>query len=344
MEVPTGTSFVWLELIWEWRGKGSQLTAFLVSPSCVLRTNCGKFIGAYTSPAKERQMLSSNIRGGFKTTSAALLLGMAGAFVGTSASAGISTSGVYAFEEDAGSGFTSAPNNEVGDLAFVESMYNANTGKFDWKVGFNTNGDGELPEGFVLAVNDGPVPKGHTGYLTALYFDATDPNNPIVTAYGYNGDNSATSHQYGTPNWVYDAGSDTWSPPTDAPDRIASSLNAATSAFLNSATVDTSGSEADVVFSLSIDSNILNSHTPLYPNTGPGYLGIAYSTSIGVWQHPFVDFNAQYNGDGYLTSWEFDQSTYGWFDFTGGTAIEVPEPVAALLAPAALFLLRRRQA
>ncbi len=272
----------------------------------------------------------------------------AGLMIGNAAHAGIvgpeDDNCVYVFEQNAQTGFYNNPNDEVGELAFIESMYNPNTGQFDWTVGYNANGDGELPEGFSLTVNDGPVPDHITGYLAAVYFDATDPNNPIVSAYAYNGDDSATSHKYGTSDWVYDANTDTWSPPTDAPDPIASSLDPGTASFLNSASVDTSGVLADVVFSMSLDAGAINSHVPAYPNNGPGWLGLAYSTSIGAWQHGFKSFNAQYDQDGYLTQWEFDRATYGWYDFTDGAAEKVPEPVAALLAPAALLMLRRRSA
>ncbi len=291
-------------------------------------------------------MIGSIKQGGFKGASSAVLTaGVFGlALAGTTATAGLSNV-EFAFSENATDGFFKAPNNVVGDLEFVDSTYNPDTQKFTWVAGYNQSPDGKLPEGFVLAVNDGPMPKHLTGYLAAFYFDATNPAAPVVSAYAYNGENSATSFDYGTFEWSQDPGTGEWSPPTDAPDPIASTLNPATAGFVTASSVSDSDARADRVFTLEIDAAYINAHSPLYPNTGPGYLGVAYDTGIGVWLHPFVDFDAQYNGDGYLDQWNFNRDTYGWFDFTEGTAEErdVPEPATILLVAAPLLAFARRR-
>src|SRR5690606_41362588 len=90
-----------------------------------------------------------------------------------------------------------------------------------WLVNFGSvpNHSSWNPDGSTLALNNGPNPKGHAGELALLYFDASR-STPVLTAYGYNGQNSVTtfydgSHSNGTqfpdlidssrggPGWVH---------------------------------------------------------------------------------------------------------------------------------------------
>ncbi len=267
-----------------------------------------------------------------------VIVGAFAGLVGASASAGIlhdqEGDCYFAFYEDQQTGFTNSPNNEVGDLVFVDSFYNPTSETFRWEIGYDQNVDGELPDSFVLAVNDGPKPKTITGYIAAIYFDGTGGGAPVVSAYAYNGRDSATSHDHGD-----------YVDPTSAPDRIVSTLDGSSPAFVNEASVSNSDPRADRVFVLELDATPINAHTPTYPNAGPGWLGIAYSTSIGVWMHPFKEPDTAYDGDGYLTQFDFDRLSYGWYDFSDGEAEKriVPEPAVALLLAAPLAALRRRR-
>jgi hypothetical protein len=135
-----------------------------------------------------------------------------------------------------------------GQIQAVSSVFNARTGNLTFELTFGN----QISDGFTVAINDGPNPKGHAGELALLYFDATNMNDVIVTAYNYNGLNTQTSYQDGSP-----AGG------TQPADRLESTIGLSDSPW------DITASAEDVdgkrVFRLEMDTTSINNHTPIYP-------------------------------------------------------------------------------
>ena len=248
----------------------------------------------------------------------------------------------------------------------VYSSFNATSQTLTWEATFNFNplapshftglSEGALPSGFVLVLNDGGEPKGHVGELAAVYFDAvTDPDNPIVTVYAYNGGNSATSNRYGIDPMFAD--------PAPGPVQIVSSL--IDSRFLLDAELDDS-TAGKRTLSMTLDVSRINSFDPtlgginpefeaynyntMSSDAGPiaeGWSGIGYDDTIGIWFPPFIAY-ADYAPDGFLKTgsdgWGMGADSVGYYDIE---MRDVPEPASALLLAVGSVLLasgRRRGA
>ncbi|MEM7624042.1 MAG: PEP-CTERM sorting domain-containing protein [Planctomycetota bacterium] len=262
---------------------------------------------------------------------------------------------LFAFEESGP--FTVQPEDR-SDIVFssISSTFDSDTNVLSWEATFEPNSspspgntpEDTLPEGFVLVINDGPMPKGNVNQLAVVYFDAdTDPANPIATVYGYNGAESATSHFQGVSDMFVD--------PAPGPVQIASSLNDPSLLIEGSTTDNPDGTRT---LRMVIDATTINEFVPADPAVNlpggepleGGYFGIGYSTSIGVWFHPFVTTSAQYGDDGFLLptidGWNAARADFGFFDESDLEAQLVPEPTTALLtlAGGTLFLARRRKA
>lgn len=282
---------------------------------------------------------------GFSALACAMTIGM-----GASASADM-----FAFD-DAGP-FQDHPEDK-SDIVIrsVNSTFDDSTNVFSWEATFDRNTspspgntpEDTLPEGFVLVVNDGPMPKGNVNQLAAVYFDAdTDPANPITTVYAYNGAESATSHREGVSSMFIN--------PAPAPVQIASSLNDASLVIESSSTDNVDGSRT---LKLVLDATSINNFSPADPTVNlpggetipGGFFGIGFSTSVGVWFHPYVNTSAEYGADGFLTpnldGWNASRRDFGFYDEADLTARLVPEPTSALLAlgVGSLFIARRRKA
>ncbi|MEE9405430.1 MAG: PEP-CTERM sorting domain-containing protein [Algisphaera sp.] len=251
----------------------------------------------------------------------------------------------------------SAPVEGIGaEIHTVNTTYDDVTERFTWDVVFNPGPGGAQPNGFTLVVNDGPMPKGHTGELAALYFDATGAHQaaPIVTAYAYNGADSATSFRHSD---FHDVVADA----QNAPDTIISSLNDAS--FIETAQV-IDNADGTRTMRLAIDASAINAHSPseasidqLNGDAPLSWLGLAFAQKMGVWFHPYnLARDTIYNDDGFLfedttnlaeTGW-WVASNYGTLDATDldTTSSVVPEPASMLIAVGGLALLagRRRRA
>lgn len=269
--------------------------------------------------------------------------------------AGSASADLFSFEDNGP--FVDHPEDR-SDIVFrsVSAIFDSDTNVFTWEATFDPNPtpsagstpEDTLPEGFVLVVNDGPMPKGNVNQLAAVYFDAdTDPNNPITTVYAYNGAESATSHREGISSMFVD--------PAPAPVQIASSLNDP-SLLIEGASID--NLDGSRTLRMVLDATSINSFVPTGTTenvmTGEelpgGFFGIGFSTSIGVWFHPYVTTSAEYDNDGFLLpsleGWNAARNDFGFYDEADLTAELVPEPTTAALALAAgsLFLTRRRKA
>jgi hypothetical protein len=149
------------------------------------------------------------------------------------------------------------------------------------------------PDGFTVAFNNGPNPKGHAE-LALFYFDGTvDP--PVVTAYAYNGQNLFTSY--------FDGGEASGTQP---PDPIASSL--VDDFVIEASRIDDGNG---VTMSMTIDTEVVNAHMPLYV-ASYDWLGAQWDDRFGIWYHPVSGLNASYDDDGLLTQWSFQAQA--WID------------------------------
>ncbi len=181
-----------------------------------------------------------------------------------------------------------------GNIHRVETSYNESTGQLAFSLTVDDSSDG-----FTLAINDGPNPKGHAGEMGLFYFDDSGPE-PTVSVYSYNGQNTQTSWQDGSPEGGI-----------QAPDQIASSLAGDNPFSEIQVSFDESGNK---VMTFSVDSNVLANHTPAYP--GPGgdaeWSGAQFGEDVGIWLHPVKGLETAYGEDGYLEDWS--SASQGWFD------------------------------
>lgn len=233
---------------------------------------------------------------------------------------GVASADVYSWEWNAGD--TSVSNNG-GIMEHIETRYNTVSERFVFNVTFSN----QITEGYTLAVSPGANPKGHAGELALLYFDANDMNNVRLNAFAYNGQNTQTSYNDGTPA----AG-------IQAPDKIATSLDVIDAATIAATAVDHDGKRT---FSLTLDATAINAHIPANP--GPGgpaeWTGLEYGALMGIWFHPVRDLTTAYGGDGFLTNWDARQ---GWLDGSNFTTT-VPAPASAASLLALAFAGRRRR-
>lgn len=235
---------------------------------------------------------------------------------------------LYVWDWDAGVDGTSGLNMNGGEFSSIHAEYNSDTQRFLWDVTFAD----QITDGYTLAVNNGPNPKGHAGELGLIYFDATGAD-ARVTAYAYNGVNSMNSYKDGSPT----SG-------TQTPDMIlAASMVDSTmlnhSSVMEASVVD--GMDGSRRMMLEMDASVINGHTPEYP--GPDgieeWTGVQFAELLGLWMHPLKNLSTSYNEDGTLSQWSGSQ---GWFD--GSNFETVPTPGAAvLLSLGAMVGTRRRR-
>lgn len=213
-------------------------------------------------------------------------------------------------------------NNNAGVMTRIYTRFNSNSGVLRWEVDFADT----VTDGFTLAMNDGPNPKGHAGELGLIYFDATGAT-PEITAYAYNGLNTSTSYKDGngqvggnqTPDMILGAAQrDQW--------------------VLNGSVVPLGAGQR---FILEIQVADIVSHDPMYPSGQNDWFGIGFAEKVGWWFHTYKNLQTSYE-NGHLTNWAF--STQGWSDTSNVTTTLVPAPGAVALAGfAALAATPRRR-
>jgi len=181
-----------------------------------------------------------------------------------------------------------------GDIQHVMTSYNESSGELVFSMKVTDEADG-----FTVAINDGPNPKGHAGEMSLFYFDGTAAD-PTVTAYAYNGKNTQTSWMDGAPETG-----------TQAPDQIATSMDPGSPFNYVEMTVDENG---DKIMSFSVDANVLGDHVPANP--GPGgadeWSGAQFGEDVGIWLHPVRGLETSYDDNGYLDQWSIEGQ--GWYD------------------------------
>lgn len=216
-------------------------------------------------------------------------------------------------------------NSDGGKINNVNTSFNDATNQFKFEVNLGKTKSGGKTDGFWLAVNDGPNPKGHAGELALLYFDAFGPSGPTLTAYGYNGFNGDTSYKDGSP-----------ASGNQAPDKILTSLSNGSS-WVNGLTY-TNNSDGSRTLGFDINATAINGRSPMYPGSTP-WTGLQFDNKIGMWLHTVNDLDAQYGADGFLTNWSYGEQ--GWLDFSNKDA--VPEPASMIVLGGAAVLAMRKK-
>ena len=192
--------------------------------------------------------------------------------------------GTYTFSKDNPPG-----SDGGGDIKNVTTSYNAGSNEFSFSLKVD-----DISQGFTLALNGGPNPKGHEGEMALLYFDASGPD-PVVSVYAYNGQNTQTSWQDGSK-----AGG------IQAADHI---LNSTANADLFSNITVTDDGAGNKIFSFTMDATMIQNHDPAYGPDGD-WTGVAFGDEIGLWLHPVKGLSTSYDGDGHLTQWSGAQGYY----------------------------------
>jgi hypothetical protein len=213
----------------------------------------------------------------------------------------------------------------AGTINAISTFYDSSTQEFNWYSNHSSMADGAVANAFWLVVSDGPNPKGISGQLAAIYFDASKAGTPKVSVYGYNGVNGSSS-------W-YDGASDAG---TQSAVKIANSL---TAGLVNNAfsTVEANGT---TTLGMSLNVSGINS------KVGNGFEGINFTDNLGIWFHPVTCTDSAYDAQGFLT--KFDFRDQGWFDIAGGKTAPkgapVPEPasIAAIGLGIAAMVRRKR--
>lgn len=249
---------------------------------------------------------------------------MAMAALALSSSAGLAAT--YQFNWSAGQNMV---NNSAGAFDSITATFDTGTQRFVWDVVFSN----QITQGYTLAVNNGPNPKGIAGELALIHFDAsTSFNSPKVTVYAYNGQNVINSWSDGNANVN---GNQT-------PDLIKSAND---TSWINSAQVtDFSGKRR---FLLDVNVASINAHNPLYPGNSGDWTGVQFDQMIGLWFHTFKGLSTSYGSHGQVTGWNFN--TQGWFDAANIATVQIiPLPAAAWTGLVGLagvgYLTRKRRA
>jgi len=242
------------------------------------------------------------------------------------ATAGSAGATIYQWDWQVGDPGHYGTNNNGGTFESITSTFDNITNALTWDVTFSD----QVTEGFTLALNNGPNPKGHAGELALLYVDLTNMTNPQMLAYAYNGRDSNNSYKDGRGNV---AGLQTPDDIVDAGDR------GGTGWINNLAVHDTPDGARRIVFD--IDATVINTTTPMYPGSSP-WFGTGYGKDLGIWFHPYRDLETEYDaGTGLLKKWK---GHGGYFDGRNFETHEVPAPgPVALIAGAGVLAGSRRR-
>jgi hypothetical protein len=235
----------------------------------------------------------------------------------------MSSASVWTFDWKKGD---SGQGGNAGTIKSIKSTFDDVSDRFTYSftIDKKSGNSSSKVDGFYLAMNDGPNPKGKPGELAILYFDARDTNNLKLTAYGYNGKTSG----------AHDSWKDgSTASGTQAPDKILSSIT--NTGWINNMSYK-KNADGSVTASIDIKAAGINNRNPLYPSAGVSYEGIAYDNKVGIWFGAVDTSWTGYGTDGFLKSFDFGDVSY--VDASNLNA--VPEPLT-LLGVAGLALASR---
>jgi hypothetical protein len=213
------------------------------------------------------------------------------------------------------------PGNS-GDVKGASAIFAPDTNTLE----FTTTVKKGKTDGFQVVFSPGPNPKGYSGELAALYFDASSAGTPKITAYAYNGLNPDNSWQDGDEA----AG-------IQAPDKILSSIK--TPSFVKSTTTKDNGN-GTVTLGFKIDATTINNHTPKYPGAAP-WTGVEFGSKLGLWLKTFDISSIKYDSKGFISS--LNRTHTGYYDFSNQHTTPVPEPATMTALALGALALRRRK-
>jgi len=215
-------------------------------------------------------------------------------------------------------------NDTGGRFESVHSTFDTLSKELVWSVTFSNT----ITQGFTLALNNGPNPKGHAGELALLYVDARNASDVRVTAYAYNGQNSSNSWRDG--NGVVSG--------NQRADIIKNDAQRS-SWLMDSGVVDSGGKRT---ITIRFDASDLLNHNPMYPDAVDPWKGIGFGNGLGLWMHAFRTFAPTYDEKGEISNLQLGGE--GWFDGKNFTTRVVPAPgAAAMLGVMGVAGLRRRR-
>lgn len=230
----------------------------------------------------------------------------------------------YIFDFERGDPGSYGIRDNGGTIQSIYSTFDTVSQQLSFSVTFSD----DITEGFTLALNDGPNPKGHGGELALLYVDLDHNGSTAVTAYSYNGKNLNNS-------WRDGDGSTSGNQTADFID----SSEAPSSTLMTSSNI--ARSAGALTASFTIDVSGINSHNPMYPGNSP-WTGLAFGEKLGIWFHTWTNFDATYDQNGGMTSLTANGG-HGWMDGTNFTTIPTPGSIA-IIGAAGLVATRRRRA
>jgi hypothetical protein len=228
--------------------------------------------------------------------------------------------------------YVDGTNPAGGAFESISASYDNVSHQFVWNTVFSN----QITQGYTLAVNSGPDPKGHGGELALIYFDATGPSER-VNVFAYNGANLSNSWQDGdgrneapgdqTADYIYGFGD---------------------SRILNADMFDTGDGKRH--FNLTLDATGIQNHIPLYPQDADGdgvndWTGLAFGPEqLGLWFHTYTGLTTSYGQNGQLCQWDFNGQ--GWFDGAGLQLVPLPTSAWMGLAGVGMagVIVRRRKA
>jgi hypothetical protein len=235
--------------------------------------------------------------------------------------AGVANAGSFAWDWNSAPARNhgTAGNNNGGTMQDISASYNQSTEVFSWAITYSD----QITEGFTLAVNNGPNPKGSRHELALIYFDADVNGDSTV------GDVNVTAYEYSGQN-----NSQSWNNPG-----VLLNQSGDADFILNASAQD--NSDGTRTFVLEFDASTINAFYDTATHTD--WTGIGFDSLIGVWYHSFAGLNTSYDSEGKLTQWS--RSSEGWLDFSNRNTTAIPMPLAGAMGCAGLGLVigRRRR-
>lgn len=227
---------------------------------------------------------------------------------------------VFQFEKAKPANRAGFGNPAAGNNTYIKTTFDTDTEELTWESTFTPNINGNLADGAWLVLSDGENPKTNVNEYAIFYLDG---HTDTVTAYNYNGVNSASSYINNT--FLESVALDV----VDVVDTVTDPVTSTTTSTVSERT-----------FKFSIDATNINNNSSF----GSAWKGVGFEENIGIWYHGVDPLTASYNPDGSLSDFSFPTS--GWYDVGNRTTTKVPEPgsVAAigLFAAAAASKLRKR--
>ena len=204
--------------------------------------------------------------------------------------------------------FNPSHNPAGGEIEQVTTTYDDETGVMEWTHRVSPESDS-----FWLVVTGGPNPKKASGEYVILYGDEA---NGTVTAYEYDGNNGTQSYN-------------------------------TLSNYLGTYALNVTQEGGFDVFHFSIDSADIDAAYASSGGSASYWQGLGFEENIGLWFHPAVGLNYQYDQTGGITGINYSANhSAGWYD-VGDLVTQVPEPGTLgllLLGAGSLFVARRRSA